>query len=47
MLTYYSPVLIVLGLTLAGSIIAALALARREDAEKEEEGEQKQNDRAN
>jgi NADH-quinone oxidoreductase subunit J len=46
MLTYYSPVLIVLGLTLAGSIIAALALARREDVEKEEE-EQKQNDRAN
>ena len=44
MLTYYSPVLIVLGLTLAGSIIAALALARREDVE---EKEQKQNDRAN
>ncbi|MGI0019288.1 MAG: NADH-quinone oxidoreductase subunit J family protein [Nitrososphaera sp.] len=40
MLTYYSPVLIVLGLTLAGSIIAALALARREDVEQE-------NDRVN
>jgi NADH-quinone oxidoreductase subunit J len=31
MLTYYSPVLIVLGLVLAGSVISALALARRED----------------
>ncbi|MGI0039675.1 MAG: NADH-quinone oxidoreductase subunit J family protein [Nitrososphaera sp.] len=40
MLTYYSPALIVLGLTLAGSIIAALALARREDVEQ-------QNDRIN
>jgi NADH:ubiquinone oxidoreductase subunit 6 (subunit J) len=30
MLTYYSPVLILLGLTLAGSIIGALSLARRE-----------------
>lgn len=40
MLTYYSPALIVLGLTLAGSIIAALALARREDVEQE-------NDRVN
>jgi NADH-quinone oxidoreductase subunit J len=40
MLTYYSPALIVLGLVLAGSIIAALALARREDVEQ-------QNDRVN
>lgn len=31
MLTYYSPVFILLGLTLAGSIIGALSLARRED----------------
>jgi NADH:ubiquinone oxidoreductase subunit 6 (subunit J) len=31
MLTYYSPTLIILGLTLAGSVIAALALARREE----------------
>ncbi|MDQ3838697.1 MAG: NADH-quinone oxidoreductase subunit J [Thermoproteota archaeon] len=31
MLTYYSPAFVVLGLTLAGSIIGALALARRED----------------
>jgi NADH:ubiquinone oxidoreductase subunit 6 (subunit J) len=30
MLTYYAPTLIILGLTLAGSVIAALALARRE-----------------
>jgi NADH-quinone oxidoreductase subunit J len=37
MLTYYSPVLIVLGLTLAGSVIAALALARREDVEQKDE----------
>lgn len=40
MLTYYSPVLIVLGLVLAGSVIAALALARREDLEKKEEEQQ-------
>ena len=40
MLTYYSPALIVLGLTLAGAVIGALALARREDIVKE-------NDRAN
>jgi NADH-quinone oxidoreductase subunit J len=33
MLTYYSPALVVLGLTLAGSVVAALALARREDIE--------------
>ena len=31
MLTYYAPTLIILGLTLAGSVIAALALARREE----------------
>ena len=31
MLTYYAPALIILALTLAGSVIAALALARRED----------------
>ena len=42
MLTYYAPVLIVLGLALAGAVIAALALARREDLE-----ETQQNDRAN
>jgi NADH-quinone oxidoreductase subunit J len=41
MLTYYSPVLIVLGLVLAGSVIAALALSRREDVEKKEEEQQK------
>ena len=40
MLTYYSPALIVLGLTLAGAVIGALALARREDIVKE-------NDRVN
>jgi NADH:ubiquinone oxidoreductase subunit 6 (subunit J) len=40
MLTYYSPVLIVLGLVLAGSVIAALALARREDVERKEEEQQ-------
>jgi NADH-quinone oxidoreductase subunit J len=33
MLTYYSPALIALGLVLGGSIIGALALARREDME--------------
>jgi NADH:ubiquinone oxidoreductase subunit 6 (subunit J) len=33
MLTYYSPVLIALGLVLGGSIIGALGLARREDIE--------------
>ncbi|MDX1371347.1 MAG: NADH-quinone oxidoreductase subunit J [Nitrososphaeraceae archaeon] len=31
MLTYYAPVFIILALTLAGSIIGALSLARRED----------------
>jgi NADH:ubiquinone oxidoreductase subunit 6 (subunit J) len=35
MLTYYSPALIVLGFTLAGAVIGALALARREDIIKE------------
>jgi NADH:ubiquinone oxidoreductase subunit 6 (subunit J) len=49
MLTYYAPALIILGLTLAGSVISALALARREDvAEKdkeEEEEEQQQHER--
>lgn len=47
MLTYYAPVLIVLGLTLAGSVIAALALARREEVEEKGVGEQQKNDRAN
>jgi NADH:ubiquinone oxidoreductase subunit 6 (subunit J) len=40
LLTYYSPVLIVLALTLAGSIIGALALARREDIEEKNESTQ-------
>jgi hypothetical protein len=31
MLTYYSPALILLALTLAGAVIGALALARREE----------------
>ena len=37
MLTYYSHALIVLGLTLAGAVIGALALARREVLIKENE----------
>jgi len=37
LLTYYSPVLIILGLTLAGAVIGALALARREDIEERNE----------
>lgn len=37
LLTYYSPVLIVLALTLAGAVIGALALARREDIEERNE----------
>jgi len=37
MLTYYAPALIILGLTLAASVIAALALARREDVEQQHE----------
>ena len=45
MLTYYAPTLIILGLTLAGSIIAALALARREEVNVTSEEEQKQNGR--
>ena len=44
MLTYYAPALIILGLTLAGSVIAALALARREiiTGEQEEEEQEKE-----
>ncbi|HYY39652.1 MAG TPA: hypothetical protein VE692_00230, partial [Nitrososphaera sp.] len=47
MLTYYAPALIILGLTLAGSVIAALALARRENiaGEQEEEEEQRHRER--
>jgi NADH:ubiquinone oxidoreductase subunit 6 (subunit J) len=48
MVTYYAPALILLGLTLAGSVIAALALARRENIageEEEEEEEQKHRER--
>ncbi len=37
MLTYYAPALIILGLTLGASVIAALALARREDVEQKHE----------
>jgi NADH-quinone oxidoreductase subunit J len=33
MFTYYSPALIVLALTLAGAVIGALSLARREEIE--------------
>ena len=52
MLTYYAPALIILGLTLAGSVIAALALARREniageDEQKEDEEEQRHRERTN
>ena len=42
MVTYYAPALIILGLTLAGSVIAALALARRENIAGEEEEEEKE-----
>src|SRR5215211_2488442 len=42
MLTYYAPALIILALTLAGSVIAALALARREDIAGEEEEEEEE-----
>jgi NADH:ubiquinone oxidoreductase subunit 6 (subunit J) len=48
MLTYYAPALIILALTLAGSVIATLALARREniagegEVEEEEEEEEQQ-----
>ena len=47
MLTYYAPVLIIMGLTLAGSVIAALALARRESitGQEEEEAEQQRHER--
>jgi NADH:ubiquinone oxidoreductase subunit 6 (subunit J) len=54
MLTYYAPALIILALTLAGSVIATLALARREniagegeveEEEEEEEEEQKHHER--
>jgi NADH:ubiquinone oxidoreductase subunit 6 (subunit J) len=37
MLTYYSPALIALALTLAGAVIGALALARREEIEQKNE----------
>lgn len=37
LVTYYSPVLLALALTLAGAIIGALALARREDIEERNE----------
>jgi NADH:ubiquinone oxidoreductase subunit 6 (subunit J) len=37
MVTYYAPALIVLALALAGSVIGALALARREDMEQQNE----------
>jgi NADH:ubiquinone oxidoreductase subunit 6 (subunit J) len=42
MLTYYAPALIIMGLTLAGSVIAALALARRESITGQEEGEEEE-----
>jgi NADH:ubiquinone oxidoreductase subunit 6 (subunit J) len=45
MLTYYAPVLIIMGLTLAGSVIAALALARRESITGQEEEEEKEQQR--
>ena len=48
MLTYYAPTLIILGLTLAGAVIAALALARREEVVTTMDGEEgQQNGRAN
>jgi NADH:ubiquinone oxidoreductase subunit 6 (subunit J) len=37
MLTYYAPALVALALTLAASVIGALALARREDIEQKDE----------
>jgi len=37
LMTYYSPVLIILALTLAAAIIGAMALARREDIEERNE----------
>jgi NADH:ubiquinone oxidoreductase subunit 6 (subunit J) len=39
MLTYYSPALIALALTLAGAVIGALALARREEEEIEQKND--------
>src|SRR5215204_1809601 len=42
MLTYYAPALIILALTLAGTVIAALSLARRENIAGEEEEEEDQ-----
>jgi NADH-quinone oxidoreductase subunit J len=42
MLTYYAPALIILGLTLAGAVIAALALARRENIAGEQEEEEEE-----
>jgi NADH:ubiquinone oxidoreductase subunit 6 (subunit J) len=39
MLTYYSPALIALALTLAGAVIGALALARREGEEIEQKND--------
>src|SRR5574339_1051 len=39
MLTYYSPAFILLALTLAGSIIGALSLARREDQNSDTDNE--------
>ncbi len=46
MVTYYAPTLIILGLTLAGSVIASLALARRDEATTQGSEEQHQNGRA-
>jgi NADH-quinone oxidoreductase subunit J len=37
MVTYYAPVLVLLGITLAASVVGALALARREDIEQQNE----------
>lgn len=37
MVGYYAPALIILGLTLAGAVISALSLARREDVEQQHE----------
>lgn len=45
MVTYYAPALILLGLTLAGAVIAALALARREDVTGQSGEEQQQHGR--
>jgi NADH:ubiquinone oxidoreductase subunit 6 (subunit J) len=42
MLTYYAPALIILALTLAGTVIAALSLARRENIAGEEEEEEEE-----